>query len=251
MHVALIHNPDAGEGVYEKQDLERLFRDAGHDVDAFGERRAAIERAVASGADVLAVAGGDGSVAKTAASLHRHRSTLPLFILPVGTANNIARSLGIDAATPVLINALATAPTVRLDIGRATGPWGAKAFVEAAGVGFFGAMLHSEHSIRTKIERFLRNLRPASGNEFEMAARGLARIVRRQPARYHEVLADGENLSGEYIAVEALNIRAIGPRVVLAPDADSGDGMLDLLLVQSASRAMLADHVEAMGTVGS
>src|SRR5688500_5101103 len=162
MHVALIHNPDAGEGVYEKQDLERLFRDAGHEVDAFGERRAAIERAVASGADVLVVAGGDGSVAKTAISLHRHGSKLPLSILPVGTANNIARSLGIDAATPVLIKSLAAAQPVRLDIGRATGPWGATAFVEAAGVGFFGTMLHAEHSLRTKVERFLRNLRPPS-----------------------------------------------------------------------------------------
>lgn len=251
MRVALIHNPGAGDGVYENEDLERLFRDAGHETHSYRKKRSEVRRAAESDADVMVVAGGDGSVAKAAAMIHEHGSKMALYILPVGTANNIARSLGIDGTTPMLIKALASARSRRLDIGRVSGPWGDKPFIEAAGIGFFGSMLQYEHSLRTKVERFIRNLRPASTNQFEMAALGLARIVRREAARHYEVVADGESLSGEYIAVEALNIRSIGPRIVLAPDANSDDGKLELLLVRPEARDALADYVASMGRSGA
>jgi diacylglycerol kinase (ATP) len=250
MRVALIHNRKAGEGIYDEQDLERLFLDAGHEVACFGKKRKEIDRATAGDFDVYAVAGGDGSVAKAAFSIHEHGSTRPLFIMPTGTANNIARSLRVDGTTPTLVKALASARAVRMDVGMLTAPWGNRPFIEAAGLGFFGTMLHQEHSLRTRVERMIRNVRPASDDPFEMSARGIARLVRRQRARHHTVRADGEDLSGEYIAIEAMNITSIGPRMALAPQADSSDGMLDLLLVPEADRDALADYIESAGKAG-
>jgi diacylglycerol kinase (ATP) len=251
MRVALIHNPGAGDGVYENDDLERLFRDAGHETQAYRKKGSELRRAAESGADVMVVAGGDGSVAKAAARIQEHGSKMALYILPVGTANNIARSLTIDGSTPMLIKALASARPRKLDIGRASGPWGDRSFVESAGVGFFGTMLQTEHSLGTKTERFFRNLRPVSANPFEMAALGLSRIVRREPVRHYSVIADGNDLSGDYIAVEALNITSIGPRIALAPNAHSDDGMLELLLVPPDARDALAEYVGSMGRSGS
>lgn len=248
MRIALVHNVGAGEGIYETNDLARLFRDAGYEVVAIVNETSEIARAIETGADVLAVAGGDGTVAKAAIALCDRNSKVPLLILPVGTSNNIARALRIHATIPAIIKGLGSAQPVQLDIGRVSAKSGTAPFVEAAGVGFIGTMLHEEHSLRTRLERFVRNLPPSRAGHFEMAARGVARLIRRQPARHHDVVADGENLSGEYLAVEAMNIPTIGPRIHLAPHALPGDGLLDLLLVHPEDRAALADHVASFGS---
>jgi diacylglycerol kinase (ATP) len=67
--------------------------------------------------------------------------------------------------------------------------------------------------------------------------------VRHQPARHVDICADGEDLSGEYIAAEVMNIRAIGPRILLAPGANPLDGRYDLVLVRAEDRDALADFI--------
>jgi diacylglycerol kinase (ATP) len=252
MRVALIHNVTAGDRVYNAEDLTSLFRDAGHEMAHFGRSQREIWRAIATTPDVLVIAGGDGSVAKAAIALRDHDSTIPLFILPLGTSNNIARSLGVRGTIPVLVQALGSARQIRLDIGSASADWGEQSFVEAAGVGFMGAILRHEHSLRSRWDRFLSSLRAsARGNSSEVfvqrAARGIARRILRQPVRYHDVRGDGEDLSGEYLTVEVMNIRALGPRIVLAPDAEAGDGLLELVFVRAADRGELADYVASVG----
>src|SRR5918992_4752795 len=131
MRVALVHNVTAGDREYESDDLTGLLRGAGHDVAEFGKRKRDVARAIATHPDVLAVAGGDGTVAKAAIALRD--SELPLLVLPTGTANNIARSLGAARSVPEIIGPLPSARPVRLDIGQVSGPWGGKGFVQATG----------------------------------------------------------------------------------------------------------------------
>jgi diacylglycerol kinase family enzyme len=50
---------------------------------------------------------------------------------------------------------------------------------------------------------------------------------------------DERDLSDEYVLVEAMNIRSIGPNLCLAPDADPGDGLLDVVLVSNDEREQL------------
>jgi diacylglycerol kinase (ATP) len=246
MRVALVHNVTAGDREYESEDLVGLLREAGHTVDEFGKRKRDVARAIATRPDLLAVAGGDGTVAKAAIALRD--STLPLFILPTGTANNIARSLGIAGSVPEIIGALASARPVRLDIGHVSAPWGEKAFVEAAGVGFMGTVLRRGQSTRGRVERFVRTVGRPMDKQLQGAARGVARFIRDSAPRYHEVRADGEDLSGDYLVVEAMNIREIGPRLTLAPHARPGDGLLDLVLVRPEDRAELADYFASLET---
>src|SRR3954470_18296665 len=96
VRIALIHNDNAGRGVYSTHDLTRIFRDVGYDVESFGKDDGEITRAIESRPDVLVVSGGDGTVANVAVSLCGAET--PLFVLPNGTANNIARAIGSDAA---------------------------------------------------------------------------------------------------------------------------------------------------------
>src|SRR5262245_54149324 len=218
MRVALIHNDDAGHGVYSASDLVRLFRDIGCDVERVGTSATEIERALTMRPDVMLTSGGDGTVAKIAVALCG--SETPMFILPTGTANNIARSVGIDAAIPILAGRLSTSRLSRLDVSRVHADGYEENFVEAAGVGFIGAMLEEQHRPMLQLWRSLRSRLAGGVDRWERAARGVARLARREPARRLSICADGEDLSGEYISGVVMNINAIGPRILLAPDAD-------------------------------
>jgi diacylglycerol kinase (ATP) len=246
MRVALVHNVTAGDREFEPDDLVGLLRDAGHEVTEFGKKKRDVARAVLSNPDVLAVAGGDGTVAKAAVALLDSR--LPLVVLPTGTANNIARSLGVAGTVPAIIGAFQSARPARLDVWRLSAPWGEKTFVEAAGVGFLAAMLRGGRSVRARLTRFIKTAGRPAEKQLRGAAGGVARLIQRHVGRYYEVRADGEDLSGEYLAVEAMNIRAIGPRLLLAPHADPGDGLLDLVLVKPEDRAALVEYVASLAT---
>lgn len=238
MRVALIHNDNAGIGVYTDADLSHLLSSHGHEVRVVDARKA-----LAGQSDVVVASGGDGTVANVAIAMCG--SPTPLFILPTGTSNNIARGLGIDAVVPKLLEGLAQARVARLDIGRVSGDGCDDSFVEAVGVGFIGAMLEQERKAHVRAWRAIREWVSPHPNAWQRAADGIARRVREHPPRHFSIVADGEDLTGEYVTVEVMNIPAIGPRILLAPEADPGDGQLDLVLVRPSDREVLADHIAA------
>jgi diacylglycerol kinase family enzyme len=64
-----------------------------------------------------------------------------------------------------------------------------------------------------------------------------------EPVRIDASL-DGEDVSGEYLLFEALNIPFVGPNLYLAPDSRRGDGQLDLVMATAAERERLAHYLE-------
>jgi diacylglycerol kinase (ATP) len=254
MRVALIFNESAGHGSYRREDLVALLTSVGHTVRTYDNDRRSVRRAIRAAPDVLVAAGGDGTVARVATIMHKREATAPLYILPIGTANNIARTLGVDVDdVPGLALALETARTTRVDIGVVKSPWMKKQrFIEAAGFGFIGTMLEQDGTVREKLGRAKRAIRGAFGARLsaaEKSTHGVARLIREQQPIACRIRADGEDLDGEYIAVEVLNIRDIGPRVSLAPRARVDDDRFDLLLVRPADREVLAKYVESRGTM--
>lgn len=253
MRIALVHNRSAGSARYEARDLLALLRLAGHDARAATVEPRSLGAAIRARPDVMIAAGGDGTVTTVAIALHKSGAGIPLMILPQGTSNNIACSLDIPDDVPGWLASLHEARASPFDIGVVRAEREAKHFVEGAGFGVIGMMLarastvggrtvnhairlHS-HVVRAALRRPLRE-------------HGVARLIRRIPPCFSRVVADGEDLSGDYIAVEALNIRQLGPQIVLAPQARTDDGMLDLLLVPPSDRGELADFVDA-GSVGT
>jgi diacylglycerol kinase family enzyme len=57
---------------------------------------------------------------------------------------------------------------------------------------------------------------------------------------------DGEDISGDYIMVEALNMSAFGPRLKFAPEADPSDGLLDVILIERDARESLLTYVSGL-----
>ena len=94
MNVLLVYNRNAGDGKLRSKDLRRLIESQGHTVRVVRKKDDDLERHVVQPFDLVAVAGGDGTVTMVARML---RGRSPRFtVLPLGTANNLAHSLGIQ-----------------------------------------------------------------------------------------------------------------------------------------------------------
>ena len=240
MRVTLIHNPGAGkQGKDNAQSLVALLNSAGHAVRYQSSKDDGWESALDEPADVVAVAGGDGTVSRVAKRMAGR--AIPVAALPSGTANNICRSLGvIERPFEELIRAWPEARRVKLDVGIAEGPWGRRAFVEGIGTGLFARLLASDEGKRIDGGK--------SGRPKDKVDDALQRLrTRAQRAKPIELRAslDGHDLSGRYLLLEAVSIPYVGSNLFLAPDSKPGDGHFDVVLVGEAERARLVNYLDA------
>jgi diacylglycerol kinase (ATP) len=230
MRVLLIHNPAAGSEDAAAAELVRAFDAAGHSVTYWSTGHKGWRKALDAAVDVVVVAGGDGTVRKTALALaERPGIRTPLTIIPTGVANNIARGLGIQGTPARIAAGLTGGRMTRLALGAARASWGVTRFVESAGVGFFARML----------------IEPPAPNVKAGAKRVLRRLARATP-RHIRITADGRDLTGDYLLALAMNGACIGPRMELAPDADVGDHQLRLLLIGESQRPTVKRYLERM-----
>jgi diacylglycerol kinase (ATP) len=114
----------------------KLIRAAGHKVRYQSSKEDKWKKALKNSSDIVAIAGGDGTVDKVARELNGRRT--PIAVLPLGTANNVANTLGV-AGVPleVLIDGWKTGRCVNFDAALAKGPWESRHFIEGFGVGLF------------------------------------------------------------------------------------------------------------------
>jgi diacylglycerol kinase (ATP) len=119
-------------------------------------------------------------------------------------------------------------------MGRARGPWGDRPFIESVGCGLVADLMAG---FDRRKEQTSPSLSPEQ--EVQAAREELRQVLRRARARECRVEADGQDLSGRYLLVEVMNIRHIGPRLLLAPHADPGDGLLDVVALGEAHRRQL------------
>lgn len=241
MQITLIHNPGAGdEEEHSPEQLRIAIRKAGHNIHYQSAKEENWEEALTDSTDLVVVAGGDGTVAAVA----RELSTLqvPMTILPLGTANNVARTLGLTGIKfEKLIEAWTNSRTKLFDLGVAKGPWGISRFIEGIGVGLVAdtiSRLDSEYDPRMARA-------DGANEELDAVQRILRNDLYRFPARNLRMDLDGQDLSGEYVLVEALNIKFLGPNLYLAPGADPGDGLLDLVLLPPGDKVELLEYLTA------
>ena len=137
--VVLVMNPRSGGGKVARFRLVERAEAAGARVRLTGpnEDAAALARAaVADGAGVLGVAGGDGTVAAVAAVATQ--AQLPLLVIPAGTRNHFARDLGLDIRNPAsALSALRAGGLARVDLGRV----GSRVFVNNVSLGAYADAL--------------------------------------------------------------------------------------------------------------
>ena len=242
MRVTLIHNPGAGaQASGDAQKLIELLHEAGHEVRYQSAKDDAWEKAPDWPADLVAVAGGDGTVARVAKAMLGR--SIPLAPLPAGTANNISRTLGlVGRHWEELVRGWPQARRVKLDIGVAEGPWGKRYFVEGVGTGLFACLLGSSDPAR-KLAQFKR-----PDEKVAFALELLKKHAEDCPVVELNATLDGKSISGRYLLFEVMNIMYVGPNLYLAPDAQPGDGTFDVVLVTEEERARLQAYLEAWQT---
>jgi diacylglycerol kinase (ATP) len=226
MRTLLVHNPTAGAAHPSADELIARLYAAGFSPTYQSTKDDGYREALGEDWDLVIVAGGDGSVARVARVL-RDR-TIPIAILPIGTANNIARALGLAGDVEDLISRLRTAQPRRLDVGLAEGPWGKRRFLEAVG---FGAIAKAiSHS----------GPKPPKALRIDSGREELQKFVQEAEAERFEFNVDGELFAGDFLLLEILNLKLTGPALPILFAAAPDDGLLEIVFLLESERAQMS-----------
>lgn len=229
MKVILLHNATAGNGEQPSADqLVGELRQAGHTVVYQSTKEKGSKWAMLEPADLVVAAGGDGTVRKAVLGLAGR--DVPLAVLPLGTANNIAKTFGINAPVPEIIHGLENARRARLDLGLAIGPWGKLPFVESAGAGLLARL----------ISRLSHPKADTSAPSVKQGRRQLRKILENYSAQSWVIRVDEREFTAKVLLGEAMNIHLAGPNLSLAPQSDPGDGLLDFVFLKDSAREQFA-----------
>ena len=174
----LVLNPAAGGAAAVVGSLTEAARQRGISVRVLGpgqDARLAAIAAVEEGAESLAVAGGDGSVAAVAGVAVE--CELPLVIVPMGTLNHFARDLRLDLTHPVhALDALYAGDERRVDVGRIND----RTFINNISLGLYAQMLGDPGYRQDKLRVAQTKLQAAF---FDPKLRRVLRITPRSAAR--------------------------------------------------------------------
>jgi diacylglycerol kinase (ATP) len=220
MLAILCHNPTAGLGNHSKEELLADLELAGVEASYCSTKDDEFPGALNQPADLIISAGGDGTVAKVIKNMPDRG--VPIAILPLGTANNIARSFGIADAPHELASSWHLDHWKPFGIGLTRGPWGRQHFVEGIGLG----------SIAKTVRK--NNDSELTGTEKLVAGRQALRkaLAEAEPIEA-TIIVDGVLLpEEEFLAVEIVNACYTGPGVPLAPAGSLGKGTLGIITIR-------------------
>jgi len=183
-------------------------------------------RAVEEKVDIVIAAGGDGTLHAVASGLLETECTLA--IIPLGTMNNIARSLEIPETIEEACAIIAQGETRQIDVGRMNG----QVFLEVAGVGLEAALFPAAEEI--KRYGLLSTLRGI--------VEGLRTLFAFQPPRFKIVFDGRRTRLYRAIQISVCNTPYYGARLRFAPRAVMDDGLLDVLIYTNFSKLEYIQH---------
>jgi len=221
--------PDDGAGW---RAIERALLDAGVSFDSIHTQRPGhgeelAQKALHEGRRRIAAVGGDGSVNDVLHGIMHagpgDTGDVTLAVLPTGTGNDWARSLGITRNPTDIARALAQGRTMLHDVGAIDFPQtGAprRWFINVAGAGY-------DAYVTERVPRPV----PSAFTYLRGALSGLATY--RSPE--FRIRADDEQIEGRLLLAFVANAQYCGNRMHVAPGARMDDGLLDVLAVRELS----------------
>lgn len=183
--------------------------------------RAEVRRAIDDGIDVVAAAGGDGTAGLVANELIG--TTVALGVLPLGSAMNVARSLGIPRDIEAAAAILELGERRSIDVGFV----GGEPFHEAVSVGLSAALFAEAQRI--------------DDGHYAALVPFIGVLARHRPATVRLRL-DDRTITSKVLMVTVANTPYTGLGLTLAPDARLDDGLLDVRIVGRFSKTELVHH---------
>jgi diacylglycerol kinase family enzyme len=233
----IIVNPRAGQGSVTLDELRDLF--PGHRVEACEPLRLErhIDEIVASGADFVGVAGGDGTIGTVAGRLAG--SGTPLLAIPGGTRNHFARGLGHEQLEDA-VRAAEHGEIRHVDLGEVAG----HTFVNNASIGLYPAMVRRRELHERRYRKGLSNLlaiveQIRHGRQFAAEIDGerhRAWAVFVGNGRYGDTLVD-------LVERESLDLGVLDVRIVAAARRFSRVRVLAATLAGRLSRSPLVERL--------
>ncbi len=231
----LIMNPKSGGGKVEKFDLKRKAEELGAEVFLIGgpepvDVAQVARQAVARGADLLGVAGGDGTQALVAGVAAEHG--IPFVVICAGTRNHFALDLGLDRQDPAAcLGALSNGVELRVDLGMING----QVFVNNASFGAYAEVVETPAYRGDKLKTTL-NLLP----DLLQGHRG-ARL---------SAQADGEQIRSPQALLVANNPYGTGDIAGLSRRGRLDRGVLGVVGVKVRTAGQAADLLRGRRAAG-
>jgi diacylglycerol kinase family enzyme len=235
--IKLVHNPSAGDEEHGKDALIKQIEDAGFEC-RYSSTKEGGWKEIEDEIDIIAVAGGDGTVRKVVKQILQRKTkdkTIPIAVLPLGTANNIAKTFEVNDDTEEVINSWTTAQTKKVDIGLVENVPDVDFFLEGFGFGIFPYLMKEMKKAEV--------LFASPDEELKAAQKKMYEIVLSYEPKYCKLEVDGTDHSGKFLLAEVMNMKSVGPNMVLAPHADPGDGEFEVVLVPEAHKQKFADFI--------
>ncbi len=242
MRAKLIFNPGSGAAgespvqlmdVISEMQAWKLVPEA-YLVESGSDLPAVVKEALEDGIRMVVVCGGDGTIDGVAGALAGTNATLG--IIPTGTQNNVALSLGIPADIPAAIAILRTGRRIKVDMGLVSCGGIELPFLEFCSVGLFSALYPAGDDIQ-------------HGN---IARLGdfLATLVSSPPAEMRLVLDGKQEIQILCHLALVSNMPYIGPHYQLGSPTTFNDGLLDVRLFADLSKLDLLGNVVQVATGG-
>jgi diacylglycerol kinase (ATP) len=232
----LIYNLNAGSAAYSEKELVALIEENGYKCRYLSTKNK--WKKLYTETDLIIVAGGDGTVQKVIERLfdsEEQKEIPPLAILPFGTANNIIKALKSKKTAGEIIASWKKAKVKGYDVGIIKGISKPEFFLESFGFGLFPSLMKKLKKEKLDAATPRQELKAA-----QQAFRECIKEGKPHPCR---LTVDDKDFSGRYLSVEIMNTTSIGPNVMLAPSADMGDGLLDVVLIGEENKKQFEDYL--------
>ena len=235
MRAKLIFNPSAGANrpspirivdvIHEMQTC-KLVPEA-YLVEPGCDLPGVVKDALAQGFRMFVVCGGDGTISAVARTLAGTRATLG--VIPIGTQNNTALSLGIPLDISASIAILRSGKRIKVDVGMATCGKITTPFLEYCSIGLISTLFQSADDIQ----------------HGDLAQIGdlLKTLAASPPSEIHLVLDNKKEIHDLGHVLMVSNMPYIGLHYQVGTKASFKDGLLDVLFFGDLSKLDLLGYV--------
>lgn len=212
----LLINPSSRSGAHFYEDAEAFLKKAGHQIlnskeelEDFDCEKIILK--YKDQIDLVVVGGGDGSVNAALSGLVKTK--MPLVLIPLGTANNMARTLGIPTALEQALSLIDTGRIKKIDLGLINDIF----FVNVAGLGL-------STDVNRKVPAELK--KKLGVFAFVWTA---FRLASEMTPFHATITCDGKKTISRSWQISVCNGKHYGSGLVIEEDATLTDGKLDCL----------------------
>ncbi len=244
VHAKLIANPGAGKPEESAKQLEvvtRLLLQHGIEVDVAlakpkEEATPLAKQAVKDGFDTVIAMGGDGTLEAVLRGMVGRKT--PMGIIPTGTQNNIAKTLGIPTDLEEACALIASKNIRKLDVGRVKVKNGKKLyFFELTAIGLVAALYPKANKLQ-------------DGKLSKLKDVALTLIHQEPDPVVYLTLDDESKIKIKTMLVVVSNAPMFGANFLVAPDAAVTDGLLDISVYPDFSKTELLTYYAQIRSEG-